>query len=124
MKYNIFKIISLALLVCFTVNLNAQEGTVTVVQDKDIDKLLEFKKDTRTQDVYKIQIFQGERSRAEQEMKEFQSIYGQWPVSMRFNTPNYKIWVGNFTNRLEADRALVRIKRNYMNAFIFQPKDD
>ncbi|NNF86269.1 MAG: hypothetical protein HKM26_06920, partial [Winogradskyella sp.] len=51
MKYNIFKIISLALLVCFTVNLNAQEGTVTVVQDKDIDKLLEFKKDTRTQDV-------------------------------------------------------------------------
>ncbi|MBT8377528.1 MAG: SPOR domain-containing protein, partial [Bacteroidia bacterium] len=51
-------------------------------------------------------------------------IYGQWPVSMRFNTPNYKIWVGNFTNRLEADRALVRIKRNYMNAFIFQPKDD
>ncbi|NNL82673.1 MAG: SPOR domain-containing protein, partial [Winogradskyella sp.] len=104
--------------------LNAQEGTVTVVQDKDIDKLLEFNKDTRTQDVFKIQIFQGERSRAEQEMKEFQSIYGQWPVSMRFNTPNYKIWVGNFTNRLEADRALVRIKRNYMNAFIFQPKDD
>jgi len=124
MKYNIFKIISLALLVCFSVNLNAQEGTVTVVQDKDIDKLLEFKKDTRTQDVYKIQIFQGERSRAEQEMKEFQSIYGQWPVSMQFNTPNYKIWVGNFTNRLEADRALVRIKRTYMNAFIFQPKDN
>lgn len=124
MKYNIFKIIALALFLCVTFTINAQEGTVTVIQDSDIDRLLEFKKDAKTQEVYKIQIYQGERARAEREMKEFQSIYGEWPVSMQFNTPNYKIWVGNFTDRLEADRALARIKRTYMNAFIFQPKDD
>ena len=43
---------------------------------------------------------------------------------MVFNTPNYKIWVGNFRDRLEADRALLRIKKSYMNAFIFKPKKD
>ena len=37
---------------------------------------------------------------------------------------NYKIWVGNFKTRLEADRALVKIKRKFSNAFYFKPKTD
>ena len=41
---------------------------------------------------------------------------------MRYETPNYKIWVGNFKTRLEADRALQRIKRAFNSAFIFKPK--
>ncbi|MDO1502412.1 SPOR domain-containing protein [Winogradskyella maritima] len=100
----------------------AQQGEVEVIQDPNIEKLLEYKKDLRTVNVYKIQIFQGSRAEAERVHSKFKSLYGQWPTSMEFNTPNYKIWVGNFRDRLEADRALARIKRSYMNAFIFQPK--
>ena len=43
---------------------------------------------------------------------------------MKFETPNYKVWVGNFETRLEADRALRRIKRKFANAFIFKPKKE
>lgn len=100
----------------------AQQGEVEVIQDPNIDKLLEYKKDLRTVNVYKIQIFQGSRAEAERVQSKFRSLYGDYPTSMEFNTPNYKIWVGNFRDRLEADRALARIKRSYMNAFIFQPK--
>ncbi len=100
----------------------AQNGTVTVDQDRQIEKLLEFKKDLTTNEIYKIQVFSGNRSSAEKAKADFMNDYSDWPVSMEFNTPNYKIWVGNFTNRLEAERALQKIKRNYQTAFIFKPK--
>jgi len=103
----------------------AQEGTVTINQPEEINKLLELKKDIKTVDTYKVQIFSG-RSRFEAERIEssFKSKYSEWPTELIFKTPNYKIWAGNFRDRLEADRALLKIKKNYMNAFIFKPKKD
>jgi len=99
-----------------------QEGVVTIDQDNDIEKLLEFKKDIRTVDIYKIEIYKGRRVNAENEKTKFLNSFGQWSIKMVYETPNYKIWVGNFTSRLEADKALIKIKKKYMNAFIFKPK--
>ncbi len=106
----------------FVLNSYAQEGKVNIDQDKDITKLLEFKKDLNTVDLYKIQVYQGNRSGAEEAKSKFASLYDEWPISMEYETPNYKIWVGNFRSRLEADKALIKIKSNYVNAFIFKPK--
>lgn len=112
-------------LICLCGSISAQEGTVNIDQSKAIDKLLEFKKDIKTVETFRIQVYSGSSSSAASNVKaEFKQSYGQWPVEMVFNTPNYKIWVGNFRDRLEADRALLRIKKNYMNAFIFKPKKD
>ncbi|MDT0557736.1 SPOR domain-containing protein [Ichthyenterobacterium sp. W332] len=111
------------LMLCFFKG-NAQSATVTIDQDSDISKLLEYKKDLKTAYTYKIQVYQGNRTNAERVKSEFLNAYGEWSVSMEWNTPNYKIWVGNFRSRLEADRALQKIKRKYANAFIFKPKKD
>ncbi|MDG1661233.1 MAG: SPOR domain-containing protein [Winogradskyella sp.] len=112
-------------LICLCGSISAQEGTVNIDQSKAIDKLLEFKKDIKTVETFRIQVYSGSSSSAASNVKaEFKQSYGQWPVEMVFNTPNYKIWVGNFRDRLEADRALLRIKKSYMNAFIFKPKKD
>lgn len=103
----------------------AQEGIVTIDQDPEIDKLLEFKRDTKTLKVYKIQVYQSiDPDMAQKEKANFLDLYDEWPVNIEWNTPNYKVWIGNFTTRLEADRALVKIKKNYQNAIIFQPKLD
>lgn len=112
-----------ALLLTFQLSI-AQDATVTVEQDKSITQLLEYKKDLRTTDTFKIQVYQGNRQNAERVRNEFRNSYGEWSVDMEYNTPNYKIWVGNFTSRLEADRALLKIKNNYPSAFIFKPKKD
>ena len=81
----------------------SQEGTVTVNQDKKITELLNLKKEMNKNeedsDRYKIQIYNG--------------VY---------EPPNFKTWAGNFRTRLEADRALKRIKRKFPSAFIFKPK--
>ena len=112
-------------LICFYTSINAQEGTVNIDQSKSIEKLLEFKKDIKTVETFKIQVYSGNSSSTASKVKgEFKQSYGQWPIEMVFNTPNYKIWVGNFRDRLEADRALLKIKKKYMNAFIFKPKKD
>lgn len=120
--FNLKTILFAAFIVGFVQLSFAQIGNVTVDQDRQIEKLLEFKKDLTTNEIFKIQVFSGNRSGAEQAKTDFLNNYKDWPVSMEFNTPNYKIWIGNFTNRLEAERALQQIKRNYQTAFIFKPK--
>lgn len=118
-----FLLVSIAFLSVTAVSFS-QNGTVTVDQDSDIDKLLEFKKDLKTVNLYKIQVYSGTRSGAEKSKQNFLNSFNEWPVSMEFDSPNTKIWVGNFRSRLEADKALLKIKRKYANAFIFEPKKD
>ncbi|GAB5564686.1 MAG: SPOR domain-containing protein [Winogradskyella sp.] len=108
--------------ICFF-SLNAQEGNVKIDQAKEIDKLIEYKKDLKTNKLYKIQVYQSvDPDKAQREKMNFLNTYQDWPVEIVWNTPNYKVWVGNFATRLEADRALAKIKKEYMNAIIFQPK--
>ncbi|MBT8254841.1 MAG: SPOR domain-containing protein [Flavobacteriaceae bacterium] len=119
---NIF-VIALTVCVLCSLNLNAQQGVVEVNQDKQIDKLLELKKDINRRGTnFKIQIYNGSRGGAENARREFYKSFSGWPISLEYETPNYKIWVGNFQTRLEADRALLRIKKKFANAFIFRPK--
>ena len=110
----------------FSFALNAQEGTVKISQDSDIDKLLEYKKDVKTSaEIFKIQIDQSnDPDKAESIKSEFLEAFDEWPVAIVWNTPNYKIWVGNFASRLEADRAWAKIKKEYMKAIILKPKTD
>lgn len=116
---------TLILTLFFAFSLNAQEGEVNIDQDSDIDRLLEYKKDIKTTKIFKIQVYQSvDPDKAQREKLNFLNAYGEWPVEIVWNTPNYKVWVGNFATRLEADRALAKIKKDYMNAIIFQPKLD
>ncbi|WOD42076.1 SPOR domain-containing protein [Hwangdonia lutea] len=121
--------INLLSAICFmlvSTSFYAQEGHITINQDKNISNLLalkkELNKDEDAPNRYKIQIYNGSRAGANAAQKEFHSNYSDWHSKIVFDTPNFKIWAGNFRTRLEADRALKRIKKNFPNAFIFRPK--
>ncbi|WP_396602307.1 SPOR domain-containing protein [Algibacter sp. R77976] len=104
----------------------SQQGNVVVNQDKHITVLLDLKKELNKNETsperYKIQVYSGNRSGAYNAQEEFSSAFGSWHPTMQYETPNFKIWAGNFRTRLEADRALKKIKRKFPNAFIFKPK--
>ncbi|WP_055435936.1 SPOR domain-containing protein [Lacinutrix algicola] len=104
----------------------AQEGTVTVNQDPEISAILKLKKQINNEDEdsdrYKIQIYSGSRQRAESIENSFDSTFNSWSSKLEYETPNYKVWVGNFRTRLEADKALLKVKKNFPSAFIFKPK--
>lgn len=116
-------------IVCFIVTsgiCSAQQGNVTINQDKNIPTLLNLKKEINSNESdserYKIQIYSGNRSKAESTQSQFETLFPDWRATIQYETPNFKIWAGNFRTRLEADRALKKIKTEFPTAFIFRPK--
>lgn len=115
-------------LIIFTTIANAQDGNVSINQPHTLNTLLELKKEINKseedEDRYKIQIYSGSRSKAESTKTAFLYSYDKWPTKLVYETPNYKIWVGNFRTKLEADRALMEIKKKFPSAFPFKPKKE
>ncbi len=127
MKILSLKISALAFL-CFITpicSVFSQEGTVNLNQDKKIETLLDLKKQMNKSendsDRYKIQIYNGNRNGAQIAQKDFKESFSDWSSTDKYEEPNFKVWVGNFRTRLEADRALKRIKTKFPSAFIFKP---
>ena len=104
----------------------AQEGYVSIEQDKMIPELLEIKTEMAKKnligDRYKIQLYSGANQEASEVIKNYRKLFEKWPSTMVYETPNYKVWIGNFRNSLEADRALLAIKEEFPTAFRFRPE--
>ena len=104
----------------------AQEGHVSIEQDEMIPQLLELKTEMAKKnligDRYKIQLFSGANQEASEVIQEYRELFAEWPSTIVYETPNYKVWIGNFRNSLEADRALLAIKQEFPAAFRFRPE--
>ena len=119
-------ILLISMLVLFsTKESQAQQATITIQQDEKISELLDLKKDLEKENKlssnYTIQLYYGELGQANAIMRRYRARFGSWPASIEYETPNYKVWVGNFSERLEADRALMQIKEHFSSAFILKP---
>ena len=119
---------TLLILIVFSSFCYSQQGEITINQDQEITQLLALKKEINSNedssDHYKIQIYSGRRVSAEKSKSDFRNSYGKWSSKLVYETPNYKVWVGSFRSRLEADRALLEVKKKFPNAFIFKPKKE
>lgn len=80
-----------------------------------MDKAGDFK------DRFTIQLFYGERNKAIATKQKYDRLNMPWKSELKWESPYHKIWVGTFRSRLEADRALLKIKEEYKDAFILKP---
>ena len=122
----VLKIIFALIIVYFsTSKVNAQEQNGTLNQDPKFEQLISEKRKINTSlilnDVYKIQIFNGNSENAKKILSEFKQEFATIEGTIIFNTPNYKVWVGNFRTRIEAERNLVAIKERYKNVLLIKP---
>ena len=100
----------------------AQNGKVEITQSVEIEKVIEIKKEiNKNKSMLRIQIFNGSREDANNTKEKFENIKVDSIIDMVYETPNYKIWVGNYKTQLEADIKLLEIKRYFPDAFIFRP---
>ena len=108
-----------------TAYIKAQDRNITVSQDPKFEQLLNEKRKTNVSnsvnDRYKVQIFSGESEKAKKTLSDFKQQFSDLDGTIVFNTPNYKVWVGNFKNRIEAEKSLLDIKKKYNNAFLIKP---
>ena len=106
-------------------NLLAQDGNVTVSQDPKFEQLLNEKRKINSSitvnDRYKIQIYNGESETAKKTLTDFRRDFKNFDGTIVFSTPTYKVWIGNFKSRIEAERNLAEVKKKYANAFLIKP---
>jgi hypothetical protein len=107
------------------INLCAQEGNLTVTQDTKFEQLLNEKRKINpsitVNDRYKIQIYSGDSETSKKTLSEFRKENKDFDGTIVFNTPSYKVWVGNFKSRIEAERNLSEFKKRYPNALLIRP---
>jgi hypothetical protein len=108
--------------VLFSGTVLAQEGVVSIQKSLEIDRVLTLKKElNKDRSFLKIQIYSGNRIGAETALESFKTDFPEQVVEMKYETPNYKIWVGKFRTQLEADRELRLVKKSFPNAFSLKP---
>ncbi len=121
MSVTIFKtLITISIvLLSFGVKTQAQNANVTVNQDEKIAKLLDVKKQINKKNYnFTIQIFKGNVDKASATLTVYQKLFTQWRATIEYGNPDRKIWAGKFLTRLNAERALIKIKKQFNDAFI------
>ncbi len=114
------KIFLLILIINYTSQ--AQIGRIEITQNTEIEKVIEIKKEiNKNLSMLRIQVFNGSREEAKTVKELCENIKIDSIVEMVYETPNYKIWVGNYITQLDADRKLLEIKKYFSDAFIFRP---
>jgi hypothetical protein len=127
MKISILKTpFQLALFFCFfCLNSFSQVGNIDVSQNPKFENLLNEKRKINASitvnDIYKIQIYNGDIETSKKILIDFKKEFLNLDGTIVFYTPAYKVWVGNFKTRIEAERNLMLLKTKYPNSLIIQP---
>lgn len=107
-------------------NAASNQGKITIQQDDQIKSLVNkyvevHKKDNKIPG-YRIRIFsnsgQSARQTAYSEKARFLKSYPDIPTYLEYEAPNFKVYVGDFRNKLSAFRAYKQISKEFRNAFL------
>ena len=117
-----YKLLFLALIFSF---ISHKTFSQTIEQDPKIENLLKEKRKINTgitiNDLYKIQIYNGKKDEAVKSLNEFKSTFKEIDGTIVYNNPTFKVWVGSFKTRIEAENALIEIKKKYPLALLIKP---
>ena len=96
-----------------------------VLQDPRFEQLLNEKRKINSSitvnDNYKIQIFYGENGEARKTLSDFKREFRTLDGTIVFQSPTYKVWIGNFKTKIEAEKNLMEIKKKYPYALLIKP---
>lgn len=111
--------------ILFWQNIFSQNRNSSVQQDPKIEQLLTEKRKNNSSitinDKYKIQIFFGTIDESKKTLTTFKKDFKNMDGTIIFSNPSYKVWVGSFKSKIEAEKALLSIKKKYPSANIINP---
>jgi len=103
----------------------AQTSKINIDQDPKFEQLLNEKRKINSSitvnDRYKIQIFYGTNDEAKKTLVNFRKEFRNMDGTIVYNNPSYKVWIGSFKTRIEAEKNLSDIKKKYPNALLIKP---
>lgn len=97
-----------------------------IIQDSRVDLLVQkhvqINQAFKTIDGFRIQVFSdsgtNSKNKAQSVQNEFQTRFQDLAVYLTFKTPNYRVRIGDFRTKLDAQRFLIELTADYPNAFI------
>ena len=106
-------------------NIFSQTKKSSMEQDEKIEKLLLEKRKNNSaitiNDKFKIQIFFGNIEESKKALISFKKDFPNSDGTIIFSNPSYKVWVGSFKSKIEAEKALLTIKKRYTTSVIIEP---
>jgi len=105
----------------------AQEGHITVVEDSSIQQVLSmyqtFAKEKRQINGYRIQLAANSSRQALIDMKaKFIQQYPDVGAYLEYSAPQFKLRVGDFRDRSEAEAFVTEVRKFFSYAFIVPDK--
>jgi hypothetical protein len=106
-----------------TVTTYNSDSTVVISRDAKFDELLKRQKEqnliTQTMHGYRIQIYFGaNRQKANDIKSDFNTRYPDVQSYLSYQQPNFKVRIGDYRNRLEAQKFLKDIEGLFPTSFI------
>lgn len=121
-----FRTIFLSLtFLCIGLNMaaqKAQNGSLQITTDPGIDQLqqqyIEQNRADHKLTGYRVQIYNGRKSETLNKRSEFISQFPSVPVYTLYEAPEYKVQVGDFRTRLEAEKFLNQVTATFGSGFV------
>jgi hypothetical protein len=112
----------------FSQEARKDSGNIRLIQDDKVDLLvskhIQINQNRKGIDGFRIQIFfdsgNNSKTRAQSIYESFLVKYPNVGAYLTFKTPNYKVRVGDFRTKLDAQRFLNEIIADYPNAWIIE----
>jgi len=98
----------------------SRKGT-NITATSETEPVVDKKNATRTKAMgFRVQIYSGSsRSQAYAEQARFRKLYKGIDTYVTYEEPNYRVKVGDFRARSEAQRLMEGLRRQFSNVFIF-----
>lgn len=102
----------------------AQSGQVSIDQEPGLGRLLEiYEKSISDAGYYTIQVGFVRQDDLARELKDEVEIeFPQWRASIIFDSPTYRVQIGRFKDRLEAEREYLEVRKKYPGALLLRPE--
>ena len=108
-----------------TFQLSAQEGTVAIQQDPRIDQLVKLYTEVNSKaEFYQIQVGFGNYQKAQNLKSQVDIDFPGWYSKIEFESPTYRVRLGRFRTKLEAERKYLEVRKKYPDAMLLKPEAD
>ncbi len=101
----------------------AQRGQISIEQDAGIAELLRlYEESISDTEFYTIQVGFGGYDEAQELKDEVEVDFPQWSARIVFDSPTYRVQVGRFQSRLDAEREFLEVRKKYPGALLLRPE--
>ena len=117
------KLICLPILFLTIVSIYGQEGQLHIEQDEKIEELLElYKSALNTTEYYRIQVGFGTHAQAQRIKANVEQDFQSLVSKIDFDSPTYRVRLGRFKTKMEAERKFNEVRAKYPNAMLLKPE--